>query len=158
MNSSEKIVIYGDRGSGKSRILQESIRLIKEIGIFPALGVGEPIERNTPFFVWRRIFTELFAKCGIESLIDDKIQSKILSVFGSNEKILRYIPLINNLFPMNWEENEYTKNLSGKARLEETINLLSNIIQNVNNKHKIIILLKDIQNIDLYSFDLINKV
>ena len=158
MNSSEKIVIYGDRGSGKSRILQESIRLIKEIGIFPALGVGEPIERNTPFFVWRRIFTELFAKCGIESLIDDKIQSKILSVFGSNEKILRYIPLINNLFPMNWEENEYTKNLSGKARLEETINLLSNIIQNVNNKHKIIILLKDIQNIDLSSFDLINKI
>ncbi len=55
------LLIQGEAGIGKSRLVEELTRLMRERGIAGLLGAGRSIEQQTPYRAWRDIFASYFA-------------------------------------------------------------------------------------------------
>ena len=54
------LIIEGEAGIGKSRLVGELARLVRERGHTYLLGAGQSTEQQTPYRAWRDIFTSYF--------------------------------------------------------------------------------------------------
>ena len=55
------LILEGERGIGKTRLLEETKRLCYQTSSVLILsGAGDTVEKHTPFFPWRDVFAQLF--------------------------------------------------------------------------------------------------
>ena len=54
------VVIEGEAGIGKSRLVEDLLVQAHELGVNILSGAGDSIERSTPYHAWRQIFEHLF--------------------------------------------------------------------------------------------------
>ena len=54
------VIIEGEAGLGKSRLVEELLQQAASINIESLVGAGDAIEQATPYFAWRFIFSALF--------------------------------------------------------------------------------------------------
>lgn len=147
------LVIRGEAGIGKSRLLAELLRQAEALGMAHLRGTGSAIDKSTPYHAWRPIFTELF---GLETLSSDDSAARrahILSYLenefgqpaaeetasglganspdesGTTRRMLGLAPLLNVVLPLDWSDNEITAQMTGKVRADNTHELLLHLLQ-----------------------------
>ncbi len=137
---SSQIIIEGEAGIGKSRLVADLQAQAHEHGVSYLLGAGDAIEQNTPYHAWRGVFRGLFdiKEGDDDALILEKVNERL------PETLKERAPLLNAVLPLHLPDNELTAQFTGDVRAENTRDLLrSALIQTVRATSTFLIILED---------------
>ncbi|KAL6066256.1 Guanylate cyclase domain-containing protein [Balamuthia mandrillaris] len=119
------VYLYGESGMGKTVLLSELL------SYFPtAIEVdvqATEVEQATPWFVFYQVFSQLFQHTTQQA---DMLEV-FLDVLKKEPELLKYAPLLSAFMPVNLEENEETKQLTGEKRERMMITIISYVVQTV---------------------------
>lgn len=122
------LLIEGEAGIGKSRLLDDARRNAETLGIAMLEGGGEAIEQTTPYYPWRHIFTRVL---GLEALSDLAQQRQhLLEALASEPSMLRQLSLLNAVLPLELPEDErMMPQRTGQALADATRTFLLQVLQ-----------------------------
>jgi tetratricopeptide (TPR) repeat protein len=144
-NQSSVIVIEGEPGMGKSQLAGDLLQYARQLKMTTFVGAGNSIGRSTPYHAWRSVFEQIFS---LNSMPDDpfirrqQVQAQLEVIFGRagqdsdrdegvNIPWQRLMPLIDTVLPLDWPQNEFTSQMLGKVRADNTHDLLLAVLQAV---------------------------
>lgn len=114
------VVLSGEAGMGKSRLLQHIRALAESQGVKLLAGAGDSIERQTPYFPWRQVLHELL---GLDRLPEDPAERRLHVrniVSGLLPDMSHLTPLLQVVLPFDYPDNEWTASMSGRIRADNT--------------------------------------
>jgi len=153
------IIIEGDAGIGKTRLLEDIQIEAQRRSITTLSGAGHAIEKSTPYYAWRLIFSHIFK---LDSLPDERsVRSlHLLSLLESTlpPSLQKLSPLINTVIPLDLPENDLTKQMNGQVRAENTQLILLHILKNLSEDGPTVLLMEDAQWFDSGSWSLVRRV
>ncbi len=129
------VLIEGEQGIGKSRLLDDLTRQAQHAGLFVLSGAGETLHRDTPYFAFVPIICELlgidpaarpegFRACAQRRLED------MASHYGDRYPDLhQHAALLNDIFPIGLATTRHTQLLRGEARAACTREFLIHLLQ-----------------------------
>lgn len=122
------VVIEGEPGIGKSRLLDDLMWRAAAGQVTTYYGAADAIEKATPYYTWRSIFSQLFGLQSFEDL--DQCRQCVLERLALEpETLLPLAPLLNAVLPLELPENEATSQLTGLGRASATRDLLMRLLQ-----------------------------
>ena len=151
------VVIEGEAGIGKSRLVDDLQKQAKALKLKTLVGAGDAVEKSTPYYAWRSVFSQLFNLEAIasETLPDLELRrSNVLAQLQSTPDGLRFAPLLNLVLPLDFPENELTQQMSGKLRSDNIRELLLQILRGVTSEAPLLLILEDAHWLDSASWAL----
>ncbi|HWF34947.1 MAG TPA: AAA family ATPase [Solirubrobacteraceae bacterium] len=122
--TAQLVVLEGDPGMGKSRLLLEVIAEAGTGGIRCLTGSGDPIERAAPYYAWRSVFAGLV---GVEDGTDPDVRAP--AVLSALPQALRpRAPLLNLILGLKLPDSEESGRLQGERRIHATRRLLFDVL------------------------------
>ena len=151
------LLIEGEAGIGKSRLVDELVRLMRERGVAGLLGMGRSIEQQTPYRAWRDIFTSYFDLDEARSLAERRrwVQANVRAVAPD---LVERIPLLNDVLNLGFAENELTGSLDTHLRHESLVSLLLALLRAWAAERPLVLVLEDAHWLDSLSWDLTVQV
>jgi class 3 adenylate cyclase len=148
------VIIEGDAGIGKSRLIADMLEQARALGISSFVGTASAIERTTPYYAWRSIFRELF---DTHEMADATAIQKHPSLqLEDDPQLLERAPLLNVVLPLSLPDNELTAQMSGEVRADNTLDLLVRILSRAQRAVPVLVLvLEDAQWLDSASWSLL---
>ena len=151
------VVIEGEPGIGKSRLLAEMVRLARARGMNPAVVAADAIDRGSPYHPWRAIFAQL---CGPEVLADRGRLRAWVEERLRSERDRNLLPLLESVLPLGVEDNLTTSQMKGSLRADNTNGLLLRLIEQAARAQAspLVVVLDDAQWLDSASWALTERV
>ena len=121
------VVIEGDAGIGKSRLIDDLIEQAQAAGVVLLMGHGRSVERCTPYFAWRDVFEEV---CGVHSTNGEVRRSQVadrIATVAGPEWIDR-AALVNSVLLTDFPETDVTAGMSEQLRSAQTHELLLKLL------------------------------
>ena len=151
---STTVLIEGAAGMGKSLLMRELLEQAAARPDTPTLsGGGDAIEQSTPYYGWRPVFERLFV--GGERG-DGAWRERLLD--GLSPAARPLAPLLDAVLPLDLPDNELTAQLSGEARLDNTHQLLVDLLRRATAGRPLVLLFDDAHWLDSVSWTLIGRV
>lgn len=154
------ILIEGEAGIGKSRLLANFTEQAQEMGIKILYGKADPVERATQYYAIRPVLESIFDISEFED--QEIIQEKVRLFVEQDEFLAERAPLLNEVLPLRWPDNSLTSQMSGEARATSIREILLRIFQkslSQNNKNNpVCIIFDDAQWIDTATWTLIGYI
>ncbi|MDP8987184.1 MAG: AAA family ATPase [Actinomycetota bacterium] len=151
------VVIEGEAGMGKSRLVTEVVRLARARGMNPAVAAADAIDRGSPYHPWRAAFAQL---CGRELLADPGrlrawVEERLLS-----ERDRNLLPLLDSVLPLGIEDNVTTSQMKGSIRADNTNGLVLRLLEQAARAEAspLVVVLDDAQWLDSASWALTERV
>lgn len=145
-------IVQGETGVGKSRLIESLIKQAKSRRIEIFEGESDYVERTTPYYGWRGVFSQMFE---MDSFTQTRSRSlSIMAKLATDPELMRLAPLLNALLPLEIPENEVTEIMTGEARAENTRSLLMRLLELNIHKSPGLIILDDAQWLDSASWAL----
>ena len=162
---SQTVIILGEAGIGKSRLTDEAIRQANSLGVQTLTGGGDSVEKNTPYFAWRRVFDHIFNIHEIVELptLTDEDRQEIRQRVAARLEAVdpefgRYAPLMSVLLPTEIPDNDFTAPMTGEIRGGNIRELLTQLLTHEVQKAPTMILLEDLHWLDSASWTLLVEV
>lgn len=150
------LLIEGEAGIGKSCLLEELRRQANLNQLTVLTGAGEAIEHTTPFFVWRRIFTQLL---DLDKILDpNERRQHVFDLLASEPALLVESSLLNAVIPLEIPSSRKTEELTGQALAEATRSLLLDLLHLCIGGAPTVLILEDAQWLDSASWTLTLEV
>jgi class 3 adenylate cyclase len=121
------VVIEGEAGIGKSRLVAELVAQARGAGVQVLAGAGDAVERNTPYHAWREVFLRLPAVAAAGDL--EARRRAVLDLLGPDPEARELVPLLNVVLPLEWPQSARTAELSPQGRADLTRRLLVRLLQ-----------------------------
>jgi tetratricopeptide (TPR) repeat protein len=121
------VVIDGEPGIGKSRLLADLLQRAQARGLGSLAGAGDAIEKTTPYHAWRPILTQLMGLAGVDDI--EQRRSRVLARVQADPEIAQLAPLLNSVLPLDLPDNALTVQLAGEVRADNTRELLVRLLQ-----------------------------
>jgi class 3 adenylate cyclase/tetratricopeptide (TPR) repeat protein len=121
------VLIEGEPGIGKSRLLAELLQQARARGVRSLLGAGDAVETTTPYHAWRPVFTELLDLASVEDV--EARRARVLAHAGAVTRLERLAPLLNPVLALDLPDNELTAQLTGQVRADNTRRLLVRLLR-----------------------------
>jgi predicted ATPase/class 3 adenylate cyclase len=112
------LVVEGEAGIGKSRLLEALIQVAQAHHLPTLLGAGQSIEQQTPYRVWRDVFAKYFGRQDPSALLQQL----------APEHTAR-LPLLNDVLGTRLPENDLTGSLSAALRQQNLGLLLTALLR-----------------------------
>lgn len=161
----QTIVLHGEAGIGKSRLMDELIYQAEASQVRIFSGEADAVEKSNPYYAWRSAFNRLFEIEEIVSqphltsedrtLIVDRVTDKLNAL---DPDLSRYAPLLNVVLPIALPENELTSAMTSEVRGGNIRDLLVRLLQHEVNKAPTLITLEDLHWLDSASWALLLDV
>jgi class 3 adenylate cyclase/tetratricopeptide (TPR) repeat protein len=147
------VVIEGEAGIGKSRLVEELGRQATTLGVRVLLGAGDAIERATSYHAWRPIFQQVFQ---LDTLPDDgdMRRAQVRTHLGTDSRQARLAPLLNAVLPLDLPDTELTAQMSGQVRADNTRELLLGLLRAAVRRQPTVLILEDAHWLDSASWAL----
>jgi len=159
------IILHGEAGIGKSRLMDELVRQAQALQMKIYFGAGDQIEKNNPYFAWRSIFNLIL---GIDEIINkplltDEDRLAILNTVtaklnGIDGELTRYLPLLSIILPITIPENEFTSAMTGEVRGDNIRDLLARLLQAEAKQSTLLVAVEDLHWLDSASWSLLADV
>jgi predicted ATPase/class 3 adenylate cyclase len=121
------VVVEGEPGIGKSRLLADLLEQAQARGVRSLSGAGDAIEQSTPYHAWRPIFTQLIGLGGAGDI--EERRAIVLAHVQADPALARLVPLLDSVLPLELPDNELTAQLTGEVRAANTRELLVRLLQ-----------------------------
>lgn len=160
--SRQVVIIEGEAGIGKSRLVEELLRQANLLSVFSLVGGGDSIEKSTPYHAWRPVLSQ-FLGLDLSADLETRRQQvwEKLSRLGQKEdskRILSLAPLLNAVLPLEFPENDITSQISGEVRAANTRELLVTLLQAAADDAPLLLVLEDAHWFDSASWALARTV
>jgi class 3 adenylate cyclase/predicted ATPase len=147
------LCLEGDPGIGKSRLVAELARRMRERGLVGLIGRGQAIEQQTAYRSWQEIFGTFF---DLENLADiaaqrRRVQERLAEIAPS---LIERAPLLNDLLGLGLPETTLTEHLDPKLRQASLSSLLIDLLGLWAAERPLVIVLEDAQWLDSLSWQL----
>jgi len=120
------VVIEGEAGMGKSRLMAELVRTARQARALTLIGAADPSQQHTPLYAWRPIVTALL---GLDPHAERTTRAaQLQTALASAPDLLALAPLLNPLLALDLPEHESTRALAGAQRAEQTRALLLRLL------------------------------
>lgn len=119
------VVIEGEVGIGKSRLVRHAVQDAQQLGLTAVMGLGRSIEQNTPYRAWRDILSAFF---GLRENNGAALHIK-MRLQQIAPELLERVPLLNDVYPSTFLENDYTASLTSEEREDELIAFLLTLLR-----------------------------
>ena len=146
------VVIEGEAGIGKSRLLSDLVEQSRSRGVTVLLGAGDAIEKTTPYHAWRSVFARLL---GVDGLTEPQARrEQVLRVLQPEPALLRLTPLLNGVLPLDIPDDELTAQMTGQIRADNTHELLLGLLQGAVRQAPTVLIVEDAHWLDSASWAL----
>jgi tetratricopeptide (TPR) repeat protein/class 3 adenylate cyclase len=147
------LLIEGEAGIGKSRLVVELVRLMREQGLSGLLGSGYSLEQKTSYRAWRDIFIAYFYLNGLDDPAERQFRVRLrLQEISSN--LTDRLPLLNDVLNLGFPETDFTKSLNPNLRRQSLVALLLTLLRSWTVKRSLVLILEDAHWLDSLSWDL----
>lgn len=153
-DQSRVLILEGEAGIGKSRLIAEFIPLLEQQGMTALLGAGRSMEQETPFRAWRDIMTAFFNLSETTPPADQQLQV-MAQVEAINPALVERLPLLNDILNLSLPDTELTVNLEPTLRYQSLVSLMIALFQSAADQSPPVIILEDAYWLDATSWDLI---
>ena len=109
---SQVVVLEGEAGMGKSRLLLETLRGAEATGRRCVSGAGDPIERVAPYHAWRSVFASLL---DADESAEPAARAQ-RAVDALPETLRPLAPLLNLVLGIELPDSEQSRALQGERR------------------------------------------
>jgi predicted ATPase/GAF domain-containing protein len=154
---SQILLVGGQPGVGKTTMIQESFRLATERGVFFAGGKAEPLQVNTPYFVFTQLTRELVRMLLQESdFMLDQWKKRLLKALNNNgQLIINLVPELKLIIGPQEAVGELEP-IENKNRFLTTC---GNFLKTLTGKeHPLAVFIDDFQWCDASSLELIKQL
>jgi predicted ATPase/class 3 adenylate cyclase len=151
---SRVLVIEGEAGIGKSRLIDELGQLMDDQGLTGLLGAGRSIEQQTPYRAWRDIFSDYF---GLDEEIKARAERQRLVREHVEEflpELVERLPLLNDVLSLGLPDNDLTASLDPQIRHESLTSLLLALLRLWARERPLVLILEDAHWLDTLSWEL----
>lgn len=138
------VVVEGEAGVGKSMLTALLHGSARERGIPCLVGAADPVERQTPYHVWKDVIRVLLRISDGPEVAAERLRGLI----GEDERLLSWMPLLTGMFPLAVDENETTEGMSGAQRADATRDLLRAILASACQAQPSVVVLDDCHLLD----------
>ena len=147
------IQILGEAGIGKSRLLEEFVRLARAGNHTVLRANGTAIEKSTPYFVWRTVLRQILQ---FETPADaPRVRRELSETLLDNESLSNWLPLIEEVIPLGFSESVFTEQIVGSARASAIEELAIFLLRR---SHFRILVMEDVHWFDGPSIELLGAV
>jgi class 3 adenylate cyclase/tetratricopeptide (TPR) repeat protein len=150
------VIVEGDAGLGKSRLLAEAVRMATEAGLTVHSVSADSIEHSTPYFAWRPLFTELLGLDGATN--DDESVARVVEDLNLEPHLARLLPLLSGVTPLRIPDTELTAGMHGEVRATNTNLLLTAVMQQQVRDRRTVLAVEDVHWLDSMSWSLLLNV
>jgi adenylate cyclase len=120
--SGRVLLLEGEAGIGKSRLLAESIDTATALGVPVTLSSGAEIEQATAYFPWRSALRQILGAGDFAVL-----REAVVALLADDATWLSRIALLNDVLPLSFPETDVTREITGGARSSLTQQLLAQV-------------------------------
>jgi class 3 adenylate cyclase/tetratricopeptide (TPR) repeat protein len=160
---SRVLIVEGEAGIGKSRLVGELTRLLRERGLAWLLGTGQSIEQQTPYRAWRDVFSFYF---GLNEVTDPatgrarhtlperraRVQNLVQEIAPEQRPRL---PLLNDVLNLDLPDTDLTATLDPALRQQSLVSLLLGLLRAWASERPLILVLEDVHWLDSLSWELV---
>ena len=146
------LVLEGDPGAGKSRLVAELVDQAVGVGVPVLVGAGDAVERNTPWHAWRELFGRLPVFDGTDPGARRRL---VLDLLGPDPELRDLAPLLNPVLALELPETAASAELSGQGRAGRTRDLLVLLLRAVVGDKPTVLVIEDAHWLDSASTGLV---
>jgi class 3 adenylate cyclase/tetratricopeptide (TPR) repeat protein len=133
------VVIEGEPGIGKSRLVAHLLEEAAASGATSLVGAGDALEISIPYHAWRPIFRQIFGP----NPGADLEPAHVLSRLPNDPESLNLAPLLNAVLPLGLPDNDVTSQMIGEVRAENTNEFLARLLQATVTETPTVLVLED---------------
>ncbi len=149
--------ITGEPGVGKSRLVQELIKLSKKAGYQIFQGNCISYGSSFSYHPWVQILADFF---GI--LPEDSIKIRARKIKGKSiafdKKLINWLPLIGEIMGVPFPETPLTKYLDAKIKKQRIFDVIFDFMRFISKSKPVNIIIEDLQWADSVSIELVNYI
>ena len=153
-NSGQIMLIEGVAGSGKSRLVEALVQASRLRGMIGMLGMGQSVQRYTPYGAWRQIIRGYFGILQIEDRQEqrERVQQIIAEVAPEHAERL---PLLNDILELQFPETALSQSLEPQLRVQNLALFLTALFRKWLQEQSLVLIIEDIHWLDSLSWDLL---
>lgn len=152
------VLVEGEAGIGKSRLLEDSITLGHELKLNQLLGRADALEKRTPYYLWQPIVSRILQLELTTNNLEQRHQAVLAWIGRQPEEIALQAPLLNSVLSLALPDTEVTQGLTGQERADQTHQLVAHLIERYVEKLPTLLLIDDAQWMDSASWSLLVTV
>lgn len=150
------MVLEGEPGMGKSTLVAALSRQAELLNLFTLSGAGSSIDRSATYRPWRSIVSQLL---GIDRLASfPERMRQIERMLSHRQELLRLLPLLSGILPIDLPDNDETIGMAGPARADNIRELLVQLVSMAAARLPTWILIEDVHWMDSASWALASHV
>jgi len=135
------VVVEGEAGIGKSQLVDDLSRQARALNLTVFSGSADTIEKAVPYHAWRNVFAELLDVGWLTN--PDNQRQHVLDLLDFEPDLRERAPLLNAVLPLDFEENELTRQMTGQVRADNTRELLLGLLQNSAERSPKVVIVED---------------
>ena len=121
------IVVEGEPGIGKSRLLAHVRARAGELGVTASVGAGDPLRRAAPYQPWRHVFEQTLGLAPDGGDVRATRVRERLEALGPDAA--QQAPLLNPVLDLDLPESDATRLMEGQVRSDNTQDLLVRLLR-----------------------------
>ncbi len=152
------LLIEGEAGIGKSRLVAELQRLAEQHGARCLIGSGQSIQRHRSYWVWQAMLTAFCQLGSIRSRVarQAQVQQMVTELIPDARERL---PLLNDVLDdLHLSDTPLTAALEGENRQRALIDLLGTLVLRLADQQPLLVVLEDAHWMDSLSWEVVQQL